>query len=215
MNPWLDFGTKVPYSISARFRDHSRLKSDGTKKKLVSVRKPDKDDFIFWVFRTKNFALGPYICNRQLNQPEIHGFPKIIGKQGSANGELNRPWGVCAIPDGGFCVADRSNNRIQFFAGDGDHWLTFPPPTGDNEQPTNSDEIGKFNRPAGVAFTFFPLAAIVVADKDNHRIQVRPSFSTLYTRGWVIASAYGCKVAHLIYDKYGLISVQLPQFALL
>lgn len=106
-----------------------------------------------------------------MSQPEVFGFPRVVGKQGSKNGELNRPWGVCAIPDGGFCVADRSNNRLQFFSGEGDHWYTYPN-VPDGEELKNSEEPGKFNRPAGVAFTFSPITAVVVADKDNHRVQV-------------------------------------------
>ena len=112
---------------------------------------------------------------RRLNQPELYGQPKIIGKQGNKDGEFNRPWGVCATTDGGFCVADRSNNRLQFFNGNGDHLTTYPK-LAEGEEIKNSDEDGKFNRPAGVTFTHTPFTAIIVADKDNHRIQVNFSY---------------------------------------
>ena len=109
---------------------------------------------------------------RKLAQPDQFGYPKVIGKQGSGDGEFNRPWGVCPIPDGGFCVADRSNNRLQFFTGSGEHLLSHPTVQEMGEEMQNSEEPGKFNRPAGVAFTNVPVPAIIVADKDNHRIQV-------------------------------------------
>ena len=80
---------------------------------------------------------------------------------------------MCPIPDGGFCVADRSNNRLQFFTASGDHLLSYPSVQEMGEEMPNSDDPGKFNRPAGVAFTNVPVQAIIVADKDNHRIQVR------------------------------------------
>ena len=80
---------------------------------------------------------------------------------------------MCPIPDGGFCVADRSNNRLQFFTASGEHLLSYPSVQEMGEEMPNSDDPGKFNRPAGVAFTNVPLQAVIVADKDNHRIQVR------------------------------------------
>ena len=35
-----------------------------------------------------------------------------------------------------------------------------------------SGERGLFNKPCGVAYTSTPEAAVVVADKDNHRIAI-------------------------------------------
>ena len=36
-----------------------------------------------------------------------------FGKEGSGDGELCRPWGICIDLHGRVLVADRSNNRIQ------------------------------------------------------------------------------------------------------
>ena len=51
--------------------------------------------------------------------------------------------------------------------------MSYPSVQEMGEEMPNSDDPGKFNRPAGVAFTNVPLQAVIVADKDNHRIQVR------------------------------------------
>ena len=106
--------------------------------------------------------------------------PKIIGEEGKEDGCLSRPWGVCALPNGRFAVADRSNNRIQIFSPSGAHLLTFPNSNNsknkEQEDLYGRDETGNpnkiFNRPAGIAFSYFPFAAIIIADKDYHRIQV-------------------------------------------
>lgn len=45
----------------------------------------------------------------ELNHPDFK--PVIIGREGTGPGEFSRPWGVCALPNGRFAVADRSNNR--------------------------------------------------------------------------------------------------------
>lgn len=107
-------------------------------------------------------------------------IPVIIGAEGKDDGEFSRPWGVCALPNGRFAVADRSNNRIQIFSKNGAHLLTFPNSKhSPNEEEINfygRDEDGNpkkiFKRPAGIAFSYFPFAAIIIADKDYHRIQV-------------------------------------------
>lgn len=45
----------------------------------------------------------------ELNHPDFK--PVVIGREGNGPGEFSRPWGVCALPNGRFAVADRSNNR--------------------------------------------------------------------------------------------------------
>lgn len=89
-------------------------------------------------------------------------FPSLtFGTEGEQDGQLCRPWGVCCDRLGHIIVADRSNNRIQVFDGNGKFLYKF------GSQGTGP---GQFDRPAGVAVN--PQGNIVVADKDNHRIQV-------------------------------------------
>ncbi|KAJ1368413.1 hypothetical protein KIN20_029540 [Parelaphostrongylus tenuis] len=90
-------------------------------------------------------------------QGELFSF----GKEGSGDGELCRPWGICVDLRGRVLVADRSNNRIQIFDRDGVFLAKFG---------CGGTRSGQFDRPAGV--TVNTRNNIVVADKDNHRIQV-------------------------------------------
>ncbi|KJH53519.1 b-box zinc finger [Dictyocaulus viviparus] len=90
-------------------------------------------------------------------QGELFSF----GKEGSGDGELCRPWGICVDLRGRVLVADRSNNRIQIFDRDGIFLSKFG---------SGGTRSGQFDRPAGV--TVNTRNNIVVADKDNHRIQV-------------------------------------------
>jgi len=84
-----------------------------------------------------------------------------FGKEGEAEGELCRPWGVACDKEGFIIIADRSNNRIQIFNPDGSLHHRFG---------SAGTRPGQFDRPAGVASD--QLGRIIVADKDNHRIQV-------------------------------------------
>ncbi|KHJ99059.1 b-box zinc finger [Oesophagostomum dentatum] len=90
-------------------------------------------------------------------QGELFSF----GKEGSGDGELCRPWGICVDLRGRVLVADRSNNRIQIFDRDGGFLAKFG---------CGGTRPGQFDRPAGV--TVNTRNNIIVADKDNHRIQV-------------------------------------------
>lgn len=90
-------------------------------------------------------------------QGELFSF----GKEGSGDGELCRPWGICVDLRGRVLVADRSNNRIQIFDRDGLFLSKFG---------SGGTRSGQFDRPAGV--TVNTRNNIIVADKDNHRIQV-------------------------------------------
>lgn len=93
----------------------------------------------------------------------------VIGSEGSGDGQLCRPWGVCTDSQGHIIVADRSNNRIQVFNADGSFRLKFG---------TRGELPGQFDRPAGVAWDETHGGRIVVADKDNHRVQVFDSRGT-------------------------------------
>ncbi|XP_049964213.1 E3 ubiquitin-protein ligase TRIM71-like [Schistocerca serialis cubense] len=93
---------------------------------------------------------------RSISQPVM-----IIGSEGTAEGQLCRPWGVCCDSIGNIIVADRSNNRIQVFYPDGSFSHCFG---------RQGKGIGEFDRPAGVDTN--SADHIIVADKDNHRIQV-------------------------------------------
>ena len=94
--------------------------------------------------------------------------PLTIGQTGKKPGQFNCPWGICAVPGGGVAVSDRANNRIQIIDSHGDVALVHP----------KSIESSVFNRPAGIAFTLKPEPTLIIADKDNHQIQVR--FGKIY-----------------------------------
>uniref|UniRef100_A0A8R1DJD7 B box-type domain-containing protein n=2 Tax=Caenorhabditis japonica TaxID=281687 RepID=A0A8R1DJD7_CAEJA len=100
---------------------------------------------------------------RGRNYDEIAAKGPILtfGKEGSGDGELCRPWGICVDKRGRVLVADRSNNRIQIFDKDGNFLAKFG---------TSGNRPGQFDRPAGI--TTNSLNNVIVADKDNHRIQV-------------------------------------------
>ncbi|CAJ0930271.1 unnamed protein product, partial [Mesorhabditis belari] len=84
-----------------------------------------------------------------------------FGKEGSEDGELCRPWGICCDQKGRIIVADRSNNRIQIFDPEGKFLQKFG---------MGGNRPGQFDRPAGVCVNTHN--QIIVADKDNHRVQV-------------------------------------------
>ena len=86
-----------------------------------------------------------------------------IGQTGKKPGQFSRPWGICAVPGGGVAVSDRANNRIQILDSNGEVALVHP----------KDIENSVFNRPAGIAFTLKPEPSLIIADKDNHQIQVR------------------------------------------
>ncbi|CAI2309546.1 unnamed protein product [Caenorhabditis sp. 36 PRJEB53466] len=100
---------------------------------------------------------------RGRNYDEIAAKGPIMtfGKEGSGDGELCRPWGICVDQRGRVLVADRSNNRIQIFDKDGNFLAKFG---------SSGNRPGLFDRPAGI--TTNTQNNIIVADKDNHRIQV-------------------------------------------
>ena len=46
-------------------------------------------------------------------------MPLIPSRQGISPGKFENPVGAAVSPDGAFVVADRDNQRVQMFAGDG------------------------------------------------------------------------------------------------
>ncbi|MFH4974023.1 hypothetical protein AB6A40_000732 [Gnathostoma spinigerum] len=84
-----------------------------------------------------------------------------FGSEGSGDGQLCRPWGICCDNKGRILVADRSNNRIQIFNKDGNFLFKFG---------SAGSRPGQFDRPAGIAVN--SMNDIIIADKDNHRVQV-------------------------------------------
>lgn len=98
---------------------------------------------------------GPVVAVQRM-QPS-HSF----AYDGSLEGQLSRPWGVCVDKDGNIIIGDRRNNRIQVFYPDGIFKFAFG---------TKGSGDGQLELPAGV--TTDRQNRIIVADKDNHRIQI-------------------------------------------
>ena len=46
-------------------------------------------------------------------------MPLVPPRQGISPGKFENPVGAAVSPDGAFVVADRDNQRVQMFAGDG------------------------------------------------------------------------------------------------
>ena len=84
-----------------------------------------------------------------------------FSQEGSGDGDLCRPWGICCTPKGLIVVADRSNNRICVFNRDGSFHSKFG---------TEGTRKGQFNRLASVVMD--SMNRLVVTDKDNHRMQI-------------------------------------------
>jgi len=86
----------------------------------------------------------------------------IIGNDGDRlnSNNLCRPWGVVCDCEYLF-VSDRSNDRIQIYDQNGTFVRRFG---------SSGNGPGQFNRPAGITIDIWH--RIIVADKDNHRIQV-------------------------------------------
>ncbi|XP_059612624.1 protein wech [Phlebotomus argentipes] len=81
--------------------------------------------------------------------------------EGSGDGEVSRPWGVCVDRDGQILIADRRNNRVQVFGQDGKLRFMFG---------SQGQANGQFDLPAGI--TTDQMRRIIVVDKDNHRVQI-------------------------------------------
>jgi len=84
-----------------------------------------------------------------------------FGREGTGDGELCQPWGVCCTRDGLIVVADKFNNRVQVYNREGTFLHKFG---------TEGNGAGQFNRPAGVCVDL--QGRLIVTDKDNHRVQI-------------------------------------------
>ena len=56
---------------------------------------------------------------------------------------------------------------------------------------------GIFNRPAGICFSYHPEPSILIADKDNHRIQVSPGPSRDPVPYGTVRDVYGEYFGHI------------------
>ncbi len=95
------------------------------------------------------------------NYATIGALKFQFGGEGSDDGKVCRPWGVCCSQEGYILVANRSNNRVEVFSGDGQFRYKFG---------SSGKLNGQFDRPASVCCD--SMNRVVVADKDNHRIQI-------------------------------------------
>nr|CAD7410529.1 unnamed protein product [Timema poppensis] len=125
--------------------------------------KVDGQHMLHVTIRDSPILGSPFLVN--VRSPRIYtGISRPLftfGGEGTEDGKLCRPWGVCTNKEGNIIVADRSNNRIQIFQPNGLFLMKFG---------CNGSEPGQFARPAGVDTDHH--GRIIVADKDNHRIQV-------------------------------------------
>ena len=92
----------------------------------------------------------------------IFGPYSVFGNYGTSD-SLNKPWGVTCDNSGLVYVADRLNNRIMIYTIDGNVVGSIGFGKGDGD--------GQLNLPSGVCYDQI-YQRIIVADKDNHRIQV-------------------------------------------
>ena len=111
----------------------------------------------------KDEAIGTWRVKHRDKRDYKHDLKRVsFGRTGGGiSGEFRRPWGVCALPNGGIAVTDRANNRIQLLNGEMKVVLIHP-----------EQDDATFNRPAGIAFALKPEPTLIIADKDNHQIQV-------------------------------------------
>jgi DNA-binding beta-propeller fold protein YncE len=92
-------------------------------------------------------------------------FVKSIGKKGNGNDKLNGPTFMALHPkNGNIVVASTANNRLIFFERDGTYIQNIG-------QLSSAPKIDGFKTPMGLAFNNAG-DRIIVADKDNHRVQV-------------------------------------------
>ena len=126
-------------------------------------------------YRISYFAKESGICQAsvKVNGQHVRGSPfktefkprlfkpvLSFGKQGSAPGKFNWPWGIAVNHKDEIVVADNGNHRIQTFLGDGTHLRSFG---------RKGNLQGQFNYPNGITFCN---DNIIVSDSGNHRIQI-------------------------------------------
>ena len=105
----------------------------------------------------------------------------VIGQQGSANGDLNSPYGLARdAASGDIYVAERANHRISRFTNAGTFVMTWG---------AQGTAQGQFNEPVGVAVD--AAGEVYVTDHLNHRVQ---KFHVAQTGGFVHADHFTRRV---------------------
>jgi len=118
---------------------------------------------------------GKCVVSVKVNEDHVHGSPFAVqikprqfrpvlsfGKEGSAAGNLQTPWGVAVNERNEIAVTDKGNNRVQLFSSDGTYLRSFG---------TKGDKQGEFDFPCGIAFDI-KNGNILVVDSVNHRVQL-------------------------------------------
>ena len=101
-------------------------------------------------------------------------FLKTWGRQGTSEGEFNRPWGITIDREGAVYVADWGNHRVQKFGPDGEYLMAFGSRNGSGSS---------LSHPSGVAVDSD--GDVYVTDWGNRRVQIyEPD-------GEALASLYG------------------------
>ena len=93
-------------------------------------------------------------------KPRLFKHVLSFGKQGSAPGKFNSPFGLALNDKDEIAVTDSGNHRIQIFRADGTHLRSFG---------RQGNRKGQFNCPTGI--TLYN-NNIIVSDSGNHRIQI-------------------------------------------
>ena len=83
-----------------------------------------------------------------------------FGKQGSAAGMFDGPWGITATDKDEIAMTDRNNYRIETFLNDGTHVRSVG---------FEGNQQGQFSYPRGIAFYN---NNIIVSDTGNNRVQI-------------------------------------------
>lgn len=100
----------------------------------------------------------------QIYTPDGLYYATLAGVNGTANNQLNQPWGVAVGPDGRIYVADTANHRIQIFDNNRNYLLTL------GQTGASGSDNARFNWPRDVEVD--ATGNIYVADQNNHRVQV-------------------------------------------
>ena len=126
-------------------------------------------------YKISYFAKEPGTCQAsvKVNGQHVRGSPfktefktrlfkpvLSFGKQGSAAGMFNWPWGIAVNDKDEIAVTDCGNHRIEIFLSDGTHLRSFG---------REGSKQGQFSYPHGI--TFYN-NNIIVSDYYNHRIQI-------------------------------------------
>ena len=106
------------------------------------------------------------------------GITVAGGTNGTANNELNLPYGILVDSSNAIYVADQNNNRVQKFLSGS---LTATTIAGQSTG-TSGTSLADLDKPTGIAFD--STGNIYVADRVNHRIQY-----------WATGATTGVRVA--------------------